>query len=37
VDENMPKQEKEEYVQKAKMSGITFEELSDILKMLYEE
>lgn len=24
-------------VQKAKMSGITFEELSDILKMLYEE
>ena len=35
--ENMPKQEKEEYVQKAKMSGITFEELSDILKMLYEE
>ena len=35
--ENMPKQEKEEYVQKAKMSGITFEELSDILKMLYDE
>ena len=31
----------EEYLQKgchkAKMSGITFEELSDILKMLYEE
>ena len=24
-------------IQKAKMSGITFEELSDILKMLYEE
>ena len=24
-------------VQKAKMSGITFEELSDILKMLYDE
>ena len=24
-------------VQKAKMSGITFKELSDILKMLYEE
>ena len=24
-------------VQKAKMSGITFEELTDILKMLYEE
>ena len=24
-------------IQKAKISGITFEELSDILKMLYEE